>query len=431
MRTILSNLLLISLSYCTNIPEEKNAFYISEYGANAGDNQLDTKAIQKAIDACEKNGGGTVIIESGIFDIGTINLKNKVSIFFETGAKLQGSPSLSDYTGDKKALIYGTDLSDMSISGMGVIDGSGATYWDEDFKALERPEPWILLKGCNNLQIRDIKLQNSPSHTIRLETSNNIRFSGISITNPHQGPNTDGIDIVDSKNVFILNSYISTGDDAICLKSRKDTVENVVVTNCILESDDAAIKFGTGSRVATRYCTFSNNVIKKTRYGISLFMLDGGIFEHNSFSNIIMENGSRHKYQYPIFIDIDKRTPERSYGLVRNNIFSNITAVTNGKILISGHEQSRIENLIIDGLRLTVANEADFVKAKKPRGNKNYPKLATSVDLAPKSGVLTFGYINGLSLNDVQLYSSASVNKEAIYMEEVQGFENINFKSFK
>ncbi|MEM7109724.1 MAG: glycosyl hydrolase family 28 protein, partial [Bacteroidota bacterium] len=401
------------------------------YGAIADDNMLDTKAIQQAIDACEKNGGGTVIIESGTFDIGTITLKNKVSVFFETGAMLQGSPRLDDYTGEKKALIYGNTLSNVSISGMGVIDGSGATYWDDDFKALDRPEPWILLKNCNNLRIRDIKFQNSPSHTIRLETSDNIKFEGISIINPHQGPNTDGIDIVDSKNVFVSNSYISTGDDAICLKSQKDTVENVVVTNCVLESDDAAIKFGTGSHMATRYCTFSNNVIKKTRYGISLFMLDGGVFEHNNFSNIIIENGSRHTHQYPIFMDIDKKTPERNYGIVRNNTFSNITAVTDGKILISGHEQSRIENLIIDGLRLTVANEADFSQAKKPRGNKNYPKLATSVDLAPKSGVLTFGYINGLRLNDIQLYSSSKVNKEALYLEEVQDLENTNFKGFK
>lgn len=422
---------LVVMSCSTERGKVDDHFDITDYGAIAGDEQLDTEAIQKAIDACSKQGGGTVYFPAGIFNTGTIHLKNKASVFFESGSVLQASTSLDDYTGEKKALIYGSGLSDLTLSGTGTIDGSGNVFWDENFKALERPEPWILLTDCNNVIVRDIKFQNSPSHTIRLETSENIKFDGISIINPFKGPNTDGIDIVDSRNVFVSNSYISTGDDAICLKSRRDTVENVVVTNCVLESDDAAIKFGTGSHIATRYCIFSNNIIKKTRYGISLFMLDGGIFEHNNFSNIIIENGSRHEHQYPIFIDIDKKTPERNYGVVRNNTFTNITAVTDGKILISGHPESRIEDLIFDGLTLKIIDEADFSGAKKPRGNKNYPNLKTSTDLAREPGFLTIGFTNDLRFTNVRVYAPEDAEKEALYLREVNDFENINFKSFK
>jgi polygalacturonase len=74
-----------------------------------------------------------------------------------------------------------------------------------------------------------------------------------------RGPNTDGIDPDSSRNVFISDSYIEGGDDAICLKTTKRpdgkpalACEHVTVTNCVLVSD-----------------TFSNRVITGTRYGIA------------------------------------------------------------------------------------------------------------------------------------------------------------------
>ncbi|NJK85988.1 MAG: hypothetical protein HC906_08525 [Bacteroidales bacterium] len=202
-----------------------------------------------------------------------------------------------------------------------------------------------------------------------------MKIRAISIINPFTGPNTDGIDLEASKNVTISDCYISTGDDAICLKSSQDTVENVTVTNCILESDDAAIKFGTGSKYAIRFCTFNNIIIRKTRYGISLFMLMGGTFENNYFSNIIMEGGSRYIHEYPVFIDIDKRNEQYSYGKIRNITFTNIDMYSKGKILITGRPESNIEKLSLNNIRFILSDPADFKEADKPGAIKIFLNL--------------------------------------------------------
>ncbi|MEM7548619.1 MAG: glycosyl hydrolase family 28 protein [Bacteroidota bacterium] len=426
MRIVMSGILVLLL--CSFGINAQNQFYnILDFGAMPDGKTLSTNAIQKTINEAFEKGGGTVYFPPGEFLSGSIELKSKVSIRFESGSKLIGSTDLSHYSGENKSFITGTDLSDISISGKGVIDGNGPAFWDENFKALERPEPWILLENVENLSFEGLKLINSPSHVIRLENSKDATFHDLTIINDFRGPNTDGIDIVDSEYVRISDSFISTGDDAICLKTQRKPVENVVVTNCILESDDAAIKFGTGSKKAVRFCNFSNITIRKTRYGISLFMLDGGIYEYNSFSNILIEGGSRHEHEYPIFIDIDKKTPKRSYGIVRYNTFSNIQIVSGGKLLISGHEQSPIERLSFKNVQFYLTDEQDFSKAKKPRGNKNYPKLETSIDLSRETATMVFGFMDQLEMDNVRVINKNENSKrKEMSMTQVESVSRIN-----
>ena len=419
MKRSIGYLVLTLVLGCASV-ERPDDYDITDFGAVGNGKTLTTSAIQQAIDACHQNGGGTVYFPPGSYLTGSIYLKDKVSLRFASGSLLQGSPNLDDYTGERKCLIYGYGLKNVSITGKGIIDGNGHVFWDENFKALERPEPWILLDTVEHLTISGVLFRNSPSHTLRVENASDVTIRDISMISSFKGPNTDGIDIVDSENFMISNCYISTGDDAICLKSQRDTVQNVVVTNCILESDDAAIKFGTGSRVATRYCNFTNNVIKRSRYGIALFMLDGGVFEHNNFSNLIIETGSRWPHEYPVYIDIDKRKEDSQYGIVRDNTFSNLKIVSGGKVLIAGRPDHSISNLRFTNSTFYLKDPVDFSKAKKPRGNKNYPKLETSIDLSPQASTFTFGYIDNLVLEGVQVISEARADRTDLYLEEVK-----------
>ncbi|MEO1054367.1 MAG: glycosyl hydrolase family 28 protein [Bacteroidota bacterium] len=430
--TFLCVISVLLLHGCTS-PESSWQFNVKDYGATADGETLTTAAIQRAIDEAHSKGGGTVYFPPGKYLTGTLIFKDKVSIHFESGAELIGSKRLEDYPGEKKSLIVGDNLADVKVSGKGIINGNGEAFWDENYKALERPEPWIFLKNCSNLTIEGIKFIQSPSHVIRLEDSEDVTFDDITIINDFRGPNTDGIDIVDSKYVTISNSFISTGDDAICLKTKDEFVEHVVVTNCILESDDAAIKFGTGSKVGTRFCTFSNITINRTRYGISLFMLDGGIYEHNIFSNLTITGGSRHQHEYPIFIDIDKRVPDRPYGRVRDNIFSNIKIVSSGKILVAGHPESKIEELEFDNISFHIIENTDFSSARKPRGNKNYPKLETSEDLSPENGTFVFGHIENLSLTDLKVTYEEGVSSErpVLFTKAIDQLERRDIRNIK
>jgi len=394
---------------------------ISDYGAKNDSTVVSSKAIQSAIDACSENGGGVVLIPPGDFTSGTLIFKANVSLHLSEGATLFASKNLEDYTdiGKKKPFMFFENVEGISISGNGKIDGNGEHFWDENFKALERPEPFILFRNSKRVKVKDVFITQSPSHTLRMEDCEDFVVEGITIVNDLRGPNTDGIDIVDTKNVRINNCLMRSGDDLICLKSQKKAVENVVVTNCILESDDSAIKFGTGSHVSTSHNVFDNLIIRNTRYGIAMFMLDGGEFTNNRFSNMIIESGGRHQHNYPIFIDIDKRVENRNYGKIDNLKFENLQIITDGKILISGHKERSIGRLIMQDVDVKMDDPADFSTSKKPRGNKNYPSLESSVDLSRQNAHMILGNIEKLILDDVEIYGQ-NESRKAFYFLNVR-----------
>ncbi|MBX2946709.1 MAG: right-handed parallel beta-helix repeat-containing protein [Cyclobacteriaceae bacterium] len=441
MRIKINHVIFITVVACVYACTQKNQnhiYNITDFGAAGDSVTLNTSSIQKAIDACSNAGGGVVLFPKGKFITGTLILKSNIEYQFQAGCMLIGSARIEHYNapeGDHnimliaqqpqretlRVLLDGTGVSNISFTGKGTIEGNGKHFWDSEYAPLERPVPWISFRDAENITIRDITFQNSPSHVIRFQKSSQITIDGIKIINDARSPNTDGIDLVDSQNAFITNSFISTGDDAICLKT--DTggiVENIVVTNCILESDDAAIKFGTGSAGITRFCSFNNITINKSRYGVSLFMLEGGVFEMNNFSNLIINKGSRHKHEYPIFIDVDKKRPDDEYGLIRNTTFTNLLIRSGGKILINGRPEQPIRDLALTNIQFIIDQEVDFTKASKPRGNKNFPKLPESIDRSSVSAHVTFGYIDNLTMNSIKLLPDPSSSRKNFDLEEVK-----------
>ncbi|MCU0383490.1 MAG: glycosyl hydrolase family 28 protein [Cyclobacteriaceae bacterium] len=419
-----------------------NFYSITDFGAIGDSITINTQAIQKAIDACASSGGGTVYFPSGVYLTGTLKLKSNIHYQISKGATLLGSGNIADYNKPEgennmmlisnkqekvevlQVLIDGTDVENITFSGGGKISGNGDKFWNAEFVPAERPTPWISFKNAKHIQIREIQFNNAPSHVLRFAKTSNIVIDGISINNHPKSPNTDGIDIVDSQNVSISNSFISTGDDAICLKTDVGgIVENVVVNNCIIESDDAAIKFGTGSVGIIRFCSFSNNVIRKSRYGISLFMLEGGTFEHNLFSNMIFSGGSRHKHEYGIFIDVDKKRLSDAYGTINHNTFSNLHFVSSGKIMITGRPENNITNLTLKDISFIVEQEANFAKASKPRGNKNFPKLESSIDRASVPANITLAYISSLTLQGIEIQSDKTGTRRDIDLLEVKNLK--------
>ncbi len=433
---ILAIVVVLTLGRCQTKNTEP-IFFVTDFGAVGDSVTLNTIPIQKAIDACAQAGGGKVVFPAGKFLTGTLQLRSNIDYHFSPGSVLVGSGNIEHYNKPEgennlmliafqpkmsaqevlSVLLDGTAVENVRFTGSGIIEGNGDKFWDADYTALPRPVPWISFRNAKNITIRDVQLQNAPSHVIRFAASEYITIDGIRISNHPRSPNTDGIDLVDTRNVTISNSFIRTGDDAICLKTDVGgVVENVVVTNCVIESDDAGIKFGTGSAGITRFCVFSNNVIRNSRYGISLFMLEGGVFEHNRFSNMILTGGSRHKHEYPIFIDIDQKRPSDAYGTIRNTVFENLSIVSSGKILITGRPENPILNLEFSDVQYHVAQEANFDKATKPRGNKNFPKLETSIDRSNIPAYLTLAHLNGCKLINFSLSYDSTATRRDIEM---------------
>jgi polygalacturonase len=393
-------------------------FNITQFGAKPDGKTLATKAIQTAIDKASFK-GGTVIIPSGEYLSGSLILKSNVHLRLEMGAILRGSKNIKDYTkfvdedtilhkGElNRHFIFAKNVENISITGNGIIDGNGLVFWDKnatDNNDIERPTPWIKIQQGKHISIEGLTFSNSSAHVLVFNRCKDVKVRGITINNPFDSQNTDGIDITDTKDVIISDCNISTGDDAICLKSHLDTVENIVVTNCIIRSDDAALKFGTGGMVAIRNCTFSNIIITNTRYGIAMFMKDGGVFENTLFSNIIIETQSRHNTEYPIYVDIDRRDERHERGTIRNISFKDIKIKSRGNILIGGQAQNLIQDLTFDNIDWQIPDFSNLEKlTSKPRGNRKHKPYPGFDDFSKMPSNFTLAHINGLVMKNISV----------------------------
>ena len=122
-------------------------FNVVDFGAIADDNKLDTEPIQAAINACEQEGGGQVVVPPGTYDVGTIFLKSNVELHLMNGAVLLASLNPDDYNlsknlpGDQLVpgglcphagghLLYALNAENVSVTGSGTIHGNGKDFFD-------------------------------------------------------------------------------------------------------------------------------------------------------------------------------------------------------------------------------------------------------------------------------------------------------------
>lgn len=412
-----------SVSQNANLGENK-IFNVLEKGVIADGKTLQTQAIQKIIDECALMGGGIILFPKGIYLSGTLYPKNNVTLELAKGAMLLGSSNLKDYD---KHFFFAKNVKNFSVRGQGIIDGQGKAFWTENYKPKDRPIGWLYFENCESLQISGITLQNSPSHTIVLETCKKVEINQLTILNEKQSPNTDGVDITNTSDVKILNCFFSTGDDAICLKSKNKMIENILVENCILESDDAGFKFGTGSAVGVKNCVFRNNQIRNTRYGVALFMKDGGVYQNNIFDNLIIQTASRHKTDYPIFVDIDRREKNSPLGEIQDIYFKNLKIYTRGNNLIAGHPQKPIQRLYFENVEMHIQNPVDLSKMKKPKGNKDHDYHPDSADYAHINAEFTFAHTKDLFLKNIVIRKN---NDDEIFKRKDYFFDRVDKLNF-
>ena len=373
-------------------------FDVRDYGVAGNGKTLDTPAINKAIQACNKAGGGTVVFTPGEYVTGTFVMLSHVTLRLEAGAVIKGSTNLADYKlksefnldnqsrqhgeGLRLGLIVATQAEDIAIVGHGVIDGRGTYFVGEtphnptDYEArltregndylsvksvpwegpLKPTMPWndrpgvlIVLSSCKNVVIRDVTLKDSHNWTLHLSGSEDIVISGIRIVNNLMIPNNDGINIT-AKNARISDCYISAGDDAIAANG----CENLTVTNCTLISRSSGIRFGGG-----KYCTFQNLVIRDSNRGIGIY----GSADHVLFSDILMQtrlfNGNWWGKSEPIYImsrgaraGSGSAAASPGGASIVDVRFSNIMAESEAGILIYGGGPGAIRNLSFDRMKL-------------------------------------------------------------------------------
>lgn len=205
-----------------------------EYGAKADGVTKDTAAIQAAIDACEKQGGGTVRLKAGTYLSAPIVLKSNITLQLDKGATLLGSAEHSDYPAKTEfrapglqSLVSATNTVNVAIEGEGTIDGNGDTWWqmaraikDTGILGSDHPRPrLVVFDHCKHIRIQGVTVQNSPMWQIVPYYSDDVIIRNVRVLAPAHSPNTDAIDPFSSSRVLIDHLFADVGDDDIAIKS--------------------------------------------------------------------------------------------------------------------------------------------------------------------------------------------------------------------
>jgi polygalacturonase len=457
---VAGGLVLFGHQYAAATPTSRN---ILEFGAKPDGKTVNTRAIQRAIDAVSQAGGGTVTVPVGVFLSGLIELKSKVTLNLSEGSTLLGSTSMDDYKFDSSSpmhdgpnprhLIFAMNADDVTISGTGQIDGQGPSFWEPSDKAPPpddqpwagvashdlmprkggRPSPMLLFVNCRRLTIEDIHIRNSPGWTLHTINCDHVDIHGISIKNPVNGPNTDGIDITGCQNVTVSNCSIETGDDAICLKSQNPfgpeprLVKNVSVTNCHLSTCCNAFKIGTETEGGFENITFSDSVVfnndvpykERVIAGVALEIVDGGWID-----GVIVRNIQMQRSRTPIFIRLGnrKRVHDNPQHGIRNVNIENVRA---SEALvpssITGLPGMEVRDVALSHLQFqdAIPGRPEWVKRPIPEKETAYPE-SRMFGMLPASG-LYVRHVRDLRLNDLTFTAPPGEARPTVIFDDVIG----------
>lgn len=287
-------------------------YSIADYGATTN-GELVTKSIDAAIEAAKEAGGGTVLVPAGEFFTGPIRLYSNITLHLTPGAVLKFSTNQEDYPvvdsrweGASREVymscIYGEDIENVTISGSGKLDGNGHDWWDvfrNRHDELKYPRPKLIsFERSSRITLKDFNIIDAPSWTINPIQSFDITVDNVSILNPANSPNTDGINPESCKNVRISNCNIDVGDDCIAIKSGTEDAdelivcENITITNCTMVHGHGGVVLGSEMSGGIRNVTISNCVFQDTDRGIRLKSRRGrgGTIEDIRVSNVVMDN---------------------------------------------------------------------------------------------------------------------------------------------
>jgi len=311
-----------------NKPAKTKVFLVNNYGAINDGKTLNTKAIQKAIDACAAKGGGIVAFNNGVYLTGSVFLKSGVHFRIDKGVEIRGSQNIADYKEiDTRiagiemkwpaALINVLDQKSVAISGGGLVHAQGKVFWEMywklrkeyDAKGLrwivdydaKRPRT-VLVSGSSDVTLKDLTLQQAGFWTVQILYSDHVTVDGLLIQNNigGHGPSTDGVDVDSSSWVLIQNCDIDCNDDNFCLKAGRDwdglrvnrPTEYVVIRNCVARKGAGLLTLGSETSGSIRHVLATDLTGKGTGNALNIKSATtrGGTVEDIYFENIRMDS---------------------------------------------------------------------------------------------------------------------------------------------
>ena len=438
------------------------AYDVRDFGAKGDGKALDHMAINKAIEAATKDGGGQVVLTAGTYLCGSIRLKSNVDLHLMAGAKILaapaemkaydesevfGGPEYQDggHTYFHNSLIWAEGQQNISITGHGMIDGEGLTKHDTEKAgnvqggSIGTGDKAIALKLCRNVTIRDITIYRG-GHFAIITTGCDIG----TIDNVTIDTNRDGIDIDCCKYFTVSNTKVNTpNDDAIVLKSsyalkRPVLCEHILITNCIVTGYKLGtflsgeyipekvnwvcgrIKLGTESNGGYRNITISNCTCMWSS-GLAFEEVDQGRMENITVSNISLS----HVHHYPIYITTGcrNRGPKEvtrmssARDIYINNVIADDCDSLAG-IIITGMEGEPIRNVSLTNIRIQYRGGGKKVTTPYREQGTNYPEPRWAGP-TPAYGLFA-RHVDGLHLQNVNFELLRPDERPDVIFEDVK-----------
>jgi len=305
-----------------------------------------SRAFAAALEAIKQDGGGTLRITCGVWRTGPMELYSNTTLALDEGAVIFFIPEPERYLPvwtrwegiecyGMRPCVFAAGQEHISITGKGILDGGGEYWWEtyrekkrRGQRAPETPEelaladlnsgyknqpgggggrgiqflrpPLVQFFNCSKISLENITLRNSPFWTLHPVYCTDMAIRGVTVCNPPNAPNTDGMDIDSCEDVLIENCHVTVGDDGIAIKSGsgEDGIRagkpcsRVTVRGCTVEDGHGGIVIGSETAGGVSDILAENCLFRGTDRGIRIKTRRGrgGKIHNLEFRNLTMVN---------------------------------------------------------------------------------------------------------------------------------------------
>ena len=342
-------------------------------------------AIQQAIDAANAAGGGRVVLEKAVYRSGTIYLKSHVELHLPEGAVIIGGDTPGDYDDvddprigirpekSTKVFIACLDAEDVAITGRGVVDGQGVSFYDVKtlrggfFAKPPHPRPRMVeFFNCRNVRFEDVTFKDSPGWTCWIRSCEDVTAERVKICGDQRMINNDGFHIDCCRRVRIRNCDVRSGDDCVIMRAMRGpgdgeyTCEDMLVEGCTLDSACQCIRLACPSDGTIRNGTF-RNLKMRGRNGVlsghpARYLMSG---DRGScrMENILIADCDIDVWNSAILFNVEPGIVLRAYG---NVVFRGIRLKCARPLQFQGTGDTPLRNIRLEDVTGSVADEQPF-----------------------------------------------------------------------
>lgn len=340
-----------------------------------------TALIQKAINKCA-HAGETLVFPEGTYLCRQLTLPDNTHIHLEKGATLKAkAASYKDFIADDgistKRFINIRNASNVKVTGLGAIDGSGAelrsSFADNARMRL------ILAAGSKDILFEGVMLMDPGSWNTQILLCQNVVFRNVKILNDFDISNTDGFDPDSSCNVLLENSFAYCSDDNVAIKTTGYSgllgdVSGVCIRGCVFITRKSALKIGTETKgMNMSDIVFEDNDVLEADRGMAIYVSDGAAVSDVTYRDNRFEGYSTKGKMTGFEFAVNKRKENSPAGSIRGlNIidclfekpFPKNSVV---KSVETGSIEATFKNLRVSGAPVTGRTANDMITIKNAK----------------------------------------------------------------